>query len=102
MLSLILQALSVAQGPLCSDSVAMLVERDPHVVAAMLDELVTMGRVRVVSGTSICGECLAKPCCGLSSVPEPTYAFIREIDRQPSSQSGKELPISSVMNKPCR
>jgi hypothetical protein len=90
MLSLILQALRVVQEPLSSDSVATLVERDPHVVAAMLDELVTMGRVRVISGATICGDCLAKPCCGLSTVAEPTYTLISEIDRQTSARPGKE------------
>jgi cytochrome c5 len=78
MLSQVLQALRNAPQPLCADTIAQIVDKEPGVVAAMLDELVFMGRVRVDSVQSACESCHAKSLCGLPMPSDSTYSLPEE------------------------
>jgi hypothetical protein len=73
MLSQILQTLRDTQQPLCAETLAQTLHKDPEAVAAMLDELVLMGRVRVDTSESVCQACQLRSLCGLPMGSGPLY-----------------------------
>jgi hypothetical protein len=88
MLSRILQILEEAHQLLCVESIAHILDKDDEIVAAMLDELVLMGRVRVVGGGDTCAACNRKTLCGLPAATAPLYGLVAPGEKSPSGSPG--------------
>jgi len=78
MLSQILQVFRSATEPLCAETLAQILDKDPVVVGAMLQELSAMGRIQVTRNESACEICRTRSSCGLSSSSTPAYILITE------------------------
>ncbi len=72
MLSRILDALNEA-GPVCAETLAKQLQKEPEVITGMLDELVHMGKVSIEGGGDHCEICQLRSLCGLPVASSPRY-----------------------------
>lgn len=76
MLSQILQAFRSASAPLCADTLALTLNREPGAVEGMLQELSAMGWIQVTQNESACETCGTRSSCGLSISSSLTYILV--------------------------